>query len=253
MIQPLFNGMLAILLAKFCLNDIPHAAGITGSSYDRPPTIGQLRYITGLRQRLKMTIVYEREVVTFGEAGRMIRELEAEEKHRKRLESGGSNPTPTARKFTQEIYENFYIDEFGPKYVDPFSPTYIEEALPDTTEVDDAVNLLSHEMYMLGGSPILVYREPDGKPLGYAVFQTGFNKIVGGNTLDIFLLGSLTDEPGIGTHIISRLTDMAKEQNLMALTATAKQRDLLPFYQRLGFVSFLDKELGMIKRLKRGN
>ncbi len=85
MIQPLFNGMLAILLAKFCLNDLPHAAGITGSGYDRPPTIGQLRYIVGLRQRLKMTITYERQVVTFGEAGRMIRELEAEEKHRKRL------------------------------------------------------------------------------------------------------------------------------------------------------------------------
>lgn len=29
MIQPFFNGMLAILLAKFCLNDLPHAAGLT--------------------------------------------------------------------------------------------------------------------------------------------------------------------------------------------------------------------------------
>ncbi len=92
MITQAFNGMLAILLAKFCLNDIPHAAGITGPGYDRPPTTGQLRYIAGLRQRLKMTIVYEREVVTFGEAGRMIRELKAEEKHRKRLESGSGNP-----------------------------------------------------------------------------------------------------------------------------------------------------------------
>ncbi len=93
MIQPLFNGMLAILLAKFCLNDLPHAAGITGSGYDRPPTTGQLRYIAGLRQRLKMTITYERQVVTFGEAGRMIRELEAEDKYRKRLEKPkGENP-----------------------------------------------------------------------------------------------------------------------------------------------------------------
>ncbi len=31
MIQPLFNSMLAILLAKFCLNDIPHAAGLAGN------------------------------------------------------------------------------------------------------------------------------------------------------------------------------------------------------------------------------
>ncbi len=96
MIQPLFNGMLTILLAKFCLNDIPHAAGITGNPVDRPPTIGQLRYIAGLRQRLKMTIVYEREVVTFGEAGRMIRELKEEEKHRKRLEKLKSDNPNTA-------------------------------------------------------------------------------------------------------------------------------------------------------------
>jgi len=83
--------MLAILLAKFCLNDLPHAAGITGNPVDRPPTIKQLRYITGLRQRLKMTITYERQVVTFGEAGRMIRELETEEKFRKKQKSGNPN------------------------------------------------------------------------------------------------------------------------------------------------------------------
>jgi len=31
MIQPLFDGMITVLLAKFMLNDVPHAAGITGN------------------------------------------------------------------------------------------------------------------------------------------------------------------------------------------------------------------------------
>lgn len=38
MIQPLFNGMLAILLAKFCLNDLPHASGLLEDSGFRWPT-----------------------------------------------------------------------------------------------------------------------------------------------------------------------------------------------------------------------
>ena len=85
MIEPLFNGMIAILLTKFMLNDVPHAAGIVGNpAYGRPPTIGQLHYIASLRKRLKMPIVYEGQVETFGEAGRMIRELKEEEKYRKK-------------------------------------------------------------------------------------------------------------------------------------------------------------------------
>lgn len=91
MTQELFNGMLAILLAKFCLNDLPHAAGLTESDYERPPTTRQLRYIGILRQQLKITVVYEEQVRTLGEAGTMIRKLEAEREYRKRqkeLKSG---------------------------------------------------------------------------------------------------------------------------------------------------------------------
>jgi len=116
MIQPLFNGMLAILLAKFCLNDLPHAAGLTEPDHERPPTIAQLRYIAGLRQRLKMTITYERQVVTFGEAGRMIRELEAEERDRERLEKlKGGNPGTEVITFSDvnvgdvvDVYTSLY-------------------------------------------------------------------------------------------------------------------------------------------------
>ncbi len=93
MIQNAFNGMIALLLAKFMLNDLPHAAGLTGTDYGRPATAGQLRYITVLCQQLKITVVYEEQVRTFGEAGRMIRELEAEREYRKKLKSGNPNIT----------------------------------------------------------------------------------------------------------------------------------------------------------------
>ncbi len=82
------NGMITLLLAKFVLNDIPHAAGILGNPGQEPATPGQLRYIAVLCQQLEITAPYEERVRTPGEAGRMIRELEAERAHRKRLRSG---------------------------------------------------------------------------------------------------------------------------------------------------------------------
>ena len=81
--------MLSIMMAKFLLNDLPHASGLLANpDYEPPPTGPQLHYIAVLCQRLKITTPYEEQVKTKGEAGRMIRELQAEEKHRKRLKSG---------------------------------------------------------------------------------------------------------------------------------------------------------------------
>lgn len=77
-----------LLLANFLLNDLPHAAGLLGNPNSEPPTPRQLRYISVLCQQLKITIAYEEQVKTGGEAGRMIRELEAEKAHRKRLKGG---------------------------------------------------------------------------------------------------------------------------------------------------------------------
>ncbi|GAI84320.1 unnamed protein product [marine sediment metagenome] len=58
------------------------------SSEEKSPTPGQLKYIAVLSQQLHMP---EPSVRTYGEAGRMIRELEAEREHRKRLKSGNPN------------------------------------------------------------------------------------------------------------------------------------------------------------------
>ena len=89
MIQQALNTMLTIILAKFILNDVPHASGLLANpDYERKPTSGQLRYIAILSQQLRMTVVYEERVRTFGEAGMMISELKAEKEYRKKLKSG---------------------------------------------------------------------------------------------------------------------------------------------------------------------
>ena len=89
MIQTALNSMITLMLAKFVLNDVPHASGLLANpDYEGRATHGQLRYIAVLCQQLKMTVVYEEQVKTFGEAGRMIRELKAEREYRKRLKSG---------------------------------------------------------------------------------------------------------------------------------------------------------------------
>lgn len=86
MIPTVLNGMVALMMAKLMLNDLPHAAGITkGPDYGGPPTPGQLRYIAIMSQQLGMP---EPHVETFGEAGLMITELKAEKEYRRRLKHG---------------------------------------------------------------------------------------------------------------------------------------------------------------------
>ena len=89
MIQAALNGMITLMLAKFMINDVPHAAGLLANpDYERKPTSGQLRYIAILSQQLRITVAYEERVRTFGEAGLMITELKAEKEYRRRLKSG---------------------------------------------------------------------------------------------------------------------------------------------------------------------
>jgi len=83
MIRLFLNSTITLMLAKFMMNDVPHAAGIIGDRYQQDPTPGQLRYIAALCQQLKITTLHEEQVKTFGEAGTMIRELEAEKAYRR--------------------------------------------------------------------------------------------------------------------------------------------------------------------------
>jgi len=100
MIQPLFNGMIAIMLTKFMFNDVPHylfedttmrELKVTRMD-ERDATSAQLRLIAIKSAKLKIP---EPTVKKFGEAGLMIRELGREEEYRKRLKGGGNPGTKT--------------------------------------------------------------------------------------------------------------------------------------------------------------
>ncbi len=90
MINTLFGSMITLMLTKLMLNDVPHYLFESTTMRelkvmrvdDRRATGPQLRYIAILTARLKIS---EPVVKGFGEAGRMIRELEAEQEYRKRL------------------------------------------------------------------------------------------------------------------------------------------------------------------------
>lgn len=82
--------MIAMLMAKLMLNDIPHSAGLLANpGHEGEPTPSQVRYITILCQQAKITTMYEYQPKTKGEAGRMIRTLEAEVKLQRVEEARG--------------------------------------------------------------------------------------------------------------------------------------------------------------------
>lgn len=97
MLLTAFNGMITILMAKFMMNDVPHYLFETSTMRElkvmhvdeRGATGPQLHYIAILSSRLKIS---EPVVKGFGEAGRMIKELEAEEKYRKSKRLRSVNP-----------------------------------------------------------------------------------------------------------------------------------------------------------------
>lgn len=82
-IQQMLGGTFSLMLAKIMTNDMPHAVGLIDNNYERPATPAQLRHIAVLCMQLGIDTPYEGRVKTFGEAGRMIRELESERKYRK--------------------------------------------------------------------------------------------------------------------------------------------------------------------------
>ena len=108
------NTMLTIMMVQFLLNDVPHAVGLVGgSSHLDNPTGRQIRYITQLSMQLGITTPLEERPETQGDAGRLIRELEAERDRRKRIKSANPKAVgtcfPDAGRFVTKHEEGTLI------------------------------------------------------------------------------------------------------------------------------------------------
>ncbi len=220
MIQAALNSILTIMMAKFLLNDVPHASGLLANpGPESRPTGPQLHYIAILCQRLKITAPYEERVKTKGEAGRMIRELQAEEKHRKQLK--GSASFRTQRTTTDKV-------------LDDLERTWHRIESDMSTEMQSALGILKEVMGYYYEEPcVVVWR--GGNLVGIAVYETYDAVDLGTRETTIKELASFSRVPGVGRLLVQEIIKIARESGSQNVTlshgAGAKS-----FYEKQGFV-----------------
>lgn len=256
------SGIMSMMLAKFMLNDVPHAAGmIPHTRYDDPSTGPQLSYIALLCQRTHTTIIHEERVKTFGEAGRVISELKAEEARQKREQK--SIPFPTRRK-------KFPPPKIGapsparPKVPPDKIETGVELPVPvgkakfivrrSTVEreldvIERARARVASDMdtrmqssYSIVGNIMGYYYDSDvvvaernGELVGIAAYVTAHIYDYNTDETNIQELASLTYEPGVGKAIVEEIIKIAKEQGASSITVNYGP-GARGFYERLGFI-----------------
>jgi len=220
------NGMLTMMLAKFMLNDLPHATGmIPHSHYDDPPTGPQLSYIARLCIRTKTTTIHEERVTTFGEAGRVISELKAEEarqKREKRIKK--SNPVSglTIRRSTVE------------RELDAIERARAQIASDMDTRMQSSYSIVGDIMGYYYDSDAVI-AERNGELVGIATYVTAHNHDYNIDEARIQELASLTYEPGVGKAIVEEIIKIAKEQSASLVTVNYGP-GARGFYERLGFI-----------------
>ncbi len=242
MVQTALNAMIYMLLAKFMLNDVPHAAGILGSpDYGRPPTPGQLRYITVLCQQLKITTPYEERVKTFGEAGRFIRELEAERDHTKKL----SNPSISAFRV-----ERTTVDQV----IDNLERTWHRIESDMDLRMQSSLGILKEVMGYYYEEPCVVAWD-NSDLIGIAVYETIDDKNMCIRNTNIKEIASFTHRSGVGKLLIEEVMRIGREEGSDIVSASYAP-GAKGFYERLGFVQntyYSDNPTLMMYRLKNTN
>jgi len=242
MINTAFNGMIAILIAKFMMNDLPHAAGLlTNSSYKDPPTPGQLRYIAILCQQLRITTPYEEQVRTYGEAGRMIRELEAERAHRKKQKKGNPTDFRIERTTTDQVLGDLEHTRC--------------RITPDTSyEMLSALGILKEIIAYYYEEPCVVVWD-DSSLVGAAVYETTYDRDKGILNTLIKELASFTHKPSVGRLLVEEVLRIGREENADIVSASYGP-GAMGFYEKLGFVKdvyYPDEPTLVMYRLKSSN
>lgn len=229
MIQQALNGMIAIMLARFMFNDVPHylfeettmrALKVTHVDEKRA-TASQFRYITILCTRLKITRPYEEEIKGFGEAGRMIRELEAEEKHRKGLKSGNPN--------TFRI-ERTTVDRIG----DDLERTWHRIESDMNTRMQSSLSILKEVLGYYWLEPAVAAWD-NGNLIGVVVYETYDVVDLGTRETHIKELASFTYKVGVGRALVDEIIKLSREEQCQYVTVSYGP-GAKGFYEGLGFV-----------------
>ncbi len=218
MIPTFFNGMIAILMAKFMLNDVPHALGMSS-----PPTYNSIE-------------PYQ------GEPGaasthRTIRVVP---------------PTPTRVLGPTLTVERTSVNM---KMLDDLEATWHRIESDRSYDMQSALGILKEVMGHYFEHPaVAVYQGED--LVGVAVYEVGRDKDLQIDYTAIKELASFTHKPGVGRMLVDEVIKIARENACDEVTlshgAGAKG-----FYDRLGFKLYegAGGETGtlMVYELKGGN
>ncbi len=216
------NAILTIMMAKFVLNDVPHAVGlIGGSSHQDNPTDRQIRYITQLSMQLGIRTPLEERPETQGDAGRLIRELEAERDRRKRTKSGNPTSGFTVRRSTVEAE------------LDALERARSMIAHDMSTRMQSSYNITGSIMGNYYDSKAVVV-EKNRELVGIATYSIDHNFDYNTDEAHIQELASLTNEPGVGKAIVKEIVKIAREQNANLVTVSYGP-GAKGFYVGLGF------------------
>jgi len=224
MIQQAMNGMIAIMLAKFMLNDVPHylfedttmrELKVTRVD-ERDATPAQLRLIAIKSARLKIP---EPVVKGFGEAGRMIRELQAEETSRKKL--GGGNPGSPGSIRVQRLTTDMVLDDLE-RTLSTMNP-----------EMYESMSILKDVMGYYYMEPCIAAWD-NGNLIGILVYDTYKDKDAGIQTTHIAQLASFTHTPGVGRVLINEVMKIGEEKR-SDIISVGHGPGARGFYENLGF------------------
>lgn len=218
MIQPVFNTMIAIMLARFMLNDVPHALGMLP-----PPAYNSIAE-------------YRAEHRAVG-AHRDIRVVPT---------GPPRVPSPT-----------FVIKRtpINTKTLDDLEATWRRIESDMSYDMQSALGILKEVMGHYYEEPaVVVYK--GGDLVGVAVYEVGRDKDLQIDYTHIKELASFTHEPGVGRMLVDEIIEIARENTCDEVTASYGA-GAKGFYDRLGFKLYegAGSETGtlMVYKLKGGN
>jgi len=250
MIQTAFNGMLAILLAKFCLNDIPHAAGLFGPA-GNPKGMEEWEKWEALMASIRKAAkilgkeLTEQDVPEYLNwyVGRAMHEDLWAQVYAKT----GKKELKSSRSSVFRV-ERTTVD----KVIDDLERTWHSIESDMDTRMQSSLSILKNVMGFYYDE-LAVVAWDNTNLVGIAVYKTAYDMSLHVQETNISELASFTHKPGVGWLLVGEIIKIAREVGSDTVTAQHGP-GARGFYEKLGFViDVKHPEIGtaMVYRLKR--